>query len=327
MEFKKLESKYLKDAVRLAIHEYESECAKCEHLIQKDFKYELTKLIAELFESKYGMVALNEDELIGYLVFEGPWDGFFGKVKGAFSPLGGSAFGGNERNKLASLLFQNVSELLVEDEICSIAVCRYAHDYETAKSFVMNGFGIRCSDSIRDLSIPLIAKCCSDNITYMELEKSELKNIVELKKDLAKHLCKGPIFFPPNLNNFEEWLNRNTNRIYVAKENNNIIGYIEIGVDGENFITDYNKMLNICGAYFNKEYRNSGIPTCLIEYVIDILKKEGINYLGVDCETLNPNALRFWGKHFDNYTYSFARRIDERIIGYDKYLESACNKF
>jgi len=72
---------------------------------------------------------------------------------------------------------------------------------------------------------------------------------------------------------FDEWLNRNTNRIYVAKENNNIIGYIEIGVD---------------------------------------------------CETLNPNALRFWGKHFDNYTYSFARRIDERIIGYDKYLESAC---
>ena len=32
-----------------------------------------------------------------------------------------------------------------------------------------------------------------------------------------------------------------------------------------------------------------------------------------DCETLNPTALNFWGKYFDPYTYSFARRIDERI--------------
>ena len=32
-------------------------------------------------------------------------------------------------------------------------------------------------------------------------------------------------------------------------------------------------------------------------------------------ETLNPTALNFWGKHFDHYTYSFARRIDERIGG------------
>lgn len=36
---------------------------------------------------------------------------------------------------------------------------------------------------------------------------------------------------------------------------------------------------------------------------------------------VNPTALRFWGKHFENYTYSYHRRIDERVIGYDSYLE------
>ncbi len=40
-----------------------------------------------------------------------------------------------------------------------------------------------------------------------------------------------------------------------------------------------------------------------------------------DCEILNSTALKFWGKYFVNYTYSFARRIDERVMGYDKYLE------
>lgn len=44
-------------------------------------------------------------------------------------------------------------------------------------------------------------------------------------------------------------------------------------------------------------------------------------YLTAGCETLNPNALRFWGKHFKNYMYSYHRRMDERVIGYDSYLE------
>ena len=31
---------------------------------------------------------------------------------------------------------------------------------------------------------------------------------------------------------------------------------------------------------------------------------------------MNPNALRFWGKHFEAYTYSYVRRLDECYIGY-----------
>lgn len=45
------------------------------------------------------------------------------------------------------------------------------------------------------------------------------------------------------------------------------------------------------------------------------MKNDGIKRIGVDCETINPTAFRFWGKYFDSYTYSFIRRIDERIMG------------
>ncbi|WP_346928919.1 hypothetical protein [Clostridium sp.] len=31
-------------------------------------------------------------------------------------------------------------------------------------------------------------------------------------------------------------------------------------------------------------------------------------------KTINPTALRFWEKYFDSYTYSFVRRVDERIL-------------
>ena len=52
----------------------------------------------------------------------------------------------------------------------------------------------------------------------------------------------------------------------------------------------------------------------LLAFIVDTLKTEGVTHLGVDCETLNPTALNFWGKYFETYTYSFARRIDERIV-------------
>lgn len=63
----------------------------------------------------------------------------------------------------------------------------------------------------------------------------------------------------------------------------------------------------------------------MLEYLCEVSEKEGKEYIGVDCETLNPTALRFWSKYFEKYTYSYARRIDERILGYDKYLENEWN--
>jgi ribosomal protein S18 acetylase RimI-like enzyme len=321
MEFRKVSSNYVNEAMSLAMLQYDKECKKCRQLPQNNYKEKLQGLIENLFQSKYGVMAFEQEQLIGYLCFLGPWDGFFGDVKGAFSPLGGSAFTGDDRSKTASLLFEKVSEELIKDEICSIAICTYAHDEEIAKSFVMNGFGIRCSDAIRDLKVDMNMHIKFDNISFLELERGGYKDIRPLKIELAKHLSKAPIFFPVNIRKIENWLNNAESRIFVAKENNEIIGYIQVGDEGENFITENKAMKSICGAYFKEEYRNKQVAQGLLNYICQELKSEGISYLGVDCETLNPNALRFWGKYFENYTYSFHRRIDERIIGFSKYLD------
>lgn len=43
-------------------------------------------------------------------------------------------------------------------------------------------------------------------------------------------------------------------------------------------------------------------------------QERGKTYLGVDYETVNPTALHFWTKYFTPYTYSYIRRIDERVV-------------
>ncbi|MBQ8597688.1 MAG: hypothetical protein IJ409_07870, partial [Lachnospiraceae bacterium] len=59
----------------------------------------------------------------------------------------------------------------------------------------------------------------------------------------------------------------------------------------------------------------------ILSYICETYRLEGYQLLGEDCETLNPTALRFWTKYFIPYTYSYIRRFDERIAGYEQYFE------
>ncbi|MGN9164484.1 GNAT family N-acetyltransferase [Tissierellaceae bacterium HCP3S3_D8] len=324
MKIQNMEQKYIKEALTLAIEEYNMECTKCPQLMKRSFKQELEILIQRLFKNKYGKVAIENGKVIGYIAFKEPQDEFHGNARGVFSPLGGSAFTGSNRSMLASKLLQEVTADLVSDGIFSLALSRYAHDEEVGRSFVMNGFGIRCSDAIMKLSTRTKISELNTDIRFEELVKDDKREILRLRQELIKHLSSAPIFLPTNVTQDDNWLENDKMRVFVAKEKNRIIGYMSLDTEteAETFVSDSDNIYNINGAYVDREYRSKGIAQQLLEYLCGISENEGIEYLGVDCETLNPTALRFWNKYFDNYTYSYARRIDERILNHDKCLKS-----
>ncbi|MBE6880126.1 MAG: GNAT family N-acetyltransferase [Ruminococcaceae bacterium] len=314
--FEKFTEKHTAEATKLALAELETGKKHYPDLPDGDFTESITGTLHWLCSQPFGKAAIEKGRLIGYLLFAGPWDGFFGDVKGVFSPLGGSAFSYDyeNRGRLASMLFASVAEDFVKQGIYSCALSRYAHDEEIAKSFILNGFGIRCSDYVR--KIPEInLNYSSYNVTFEELSADKFNEVKYLQRGLHRHLAGSPVFFPSeNFDKwFENWIKRETMRIFAAESEGKIIGFISVGDDAENFITGYDTMKNICGAFFNENYRGKGIAQGLLSFIENTLKAEEITHLGVDCETLNPTALNFWGKYFTPYTYSFARRIDERI--------------
>ena len=67
---------------------------------------------------------------------------------------------------------------------------------------------------------------------------------------------------------------------------------------------------NLKGAYCKPEFRGMKIIDDLLLYVLATLKSERFEYLGVDFESYNPTANRFWGKHFAEYTNSVTRKIE-----------------
>jgi GNAT superfamily N-acetyltransferase len=255
-------------------------------------------------------------KVLGYLSFWGGNNGQFGNVKGSFSPLFANGYGGEDRGKIASLLFQHASEEMIKEEILSYAICIYSHDAEIISSLTMNGFGMRCSDAVRNVGKPLDIQVNTEYF-YEEIHYSEASCLLPLKNSLVRHLRKSPTYFPNeefSKESFISMCDRRQSRFFIAKDKSDIIGYFEIMKDGETFITEEPDMLNICGAYLKEDYRGKNIYQSLFSFVLETLKKDGIKRLGVDCETINPTALRFWKKYFDSYTYSFVRRIDERIL-------------
>lgn len=322
IEFKEMKAEYTEEAVGLAMDEYRTEQRKCSHLPERNFEKELEDIITEACRYRYKKAAFEKGRLIGYMGFGGPWEDFFGKVKGVYSPLGGSAFAGNRRNILASRMFQELGEELAADGICSYALTRYAHDEEVGRSFILNGFGIRCSDAVRRLSGENIVPHVQERMNITELKKEERRNIDGLRKGLIKHLSKAPAFCPSDLSNFDKWTENNEIRIFGAKDGDICRGYMAIRHDGENFVSNGGYIYNICGAYVDETCRSRGLAAQLLEYLCKTVKEEGYEYLGVDCETINPTALWFWNKYFEPYTYSYARRIDERAVGYGDYFKS-----
>lgn len=115
-----------------------------------------------------------------------------------------------------------------------------------------------------------------------------------------------------SLESFKEQVRRGTSSYLVAKDGNQVIAYIKYDLEAENFISNHDRVINICGAYLEADYRGQGIFQNLLYTTLHHMKSQGYQLCGVDFETLNPEALHFWTKYFTPYTYSLTRRIDER---------------
>ncbi len=310
----KFTEKYISAAVELGIQELAREQEKCPVLCLDNVKEKLHNVLRELMEDDLGIAAIEDGKLIAYALFFGPIEGFFGTQDGAFSPLGGTAFG--ENDKLCSKVMATAMDEMVQRGITSLALSRPASDEITGRSLVLNGFGIRCSDAIYDLNMPIEAQDC-EGITFGETD--DIKEIHDLQVQLCDHLAAAPALFPTPGQFFTDWIDEPF-RCFVARKNGKIIGYIKLGDEGENLLTEVPNMGNINGAFFAKEARGTGAAHGLLKFMCDTLKAEGCTRLGTDYETLNPTALRFWTKHFTPYTYSYHRRFDERIVGYEQYI-------
>lgn len=75
---------HYEDIVEMAMAEYDDEKNFNTDLIEEGYEDQLRILINRLIDNKYGKLAIDNQVLLGYILFENPNEGFHGDVKGVF---------------------------------------------------------------------------------------------------------------------------------------------------------------------------------------------------------------------------------------------------
>lgn len=303
------EMKHVEDAKLIAIVNYNEEREYVPILPAIDILPDL-----EHFASNgLGVVAFDKGKMVGFLCCYEPWENaFHSKAKGTFSPIHAHGSVKENRSMIYKRMYQVAAEKWVKHKIAYHAIALYAHDIESINAMFTYGFGLRCVDAIRPMEG--LELQCRDEIHFEELTKADVMQIREMRQMLSEHLGNSPCFMYSTQEEFARWLvraeARNT-RLFVAREGEKPIAFVEVSGSGENFVTEVSDMCNICGAFCIPEYRGKNIYQNLLSFTILKLKAEGYKMLGVDFESFNSTANVFWMKYFTAYTNSVVRRIDE----------------
>lgn len=308
MEIRKINEQHLQAIMKLAYENYLEECEVSKSLPQVERVADLSYFA----RNGLGVVAVDGEQVVGFWAYYRPWDGAFdSKVKGTFTPVHAHGAIGVNRARIYQKMYEKLAKELVRQEVLYHAIGFYAHDYTAKEAMWQYGFGMRCADAMKTLTLGEVM--CLDGIIYEELPKERASEIRELRKKLFYHLHESPSFMRATEEQFEAWIQRaerRDSRLFVAKDKNDIVAYFEMCEDGETFVSCGEDARHLCGAYCIEKYRGR-VAQGLLSYVEQMLYGEGVRRLGVDFETFNPTAYGFWSKHFEIYTNSLTRRLDE----------------
>lgn len=312
MDILNFEKKHVEEATKLAHANYYDE---------RQFVKELPQVcdIPDLncfAENGLGVVAFEDDQMIGFLCCCDPFDHAFRATdaRGVFSPMGANAAVSKNRAKIYAAMYQAAGAKWVKAGAVSHAICLYAHDEELQRQLFLYGFGLRCLDAIRPMVLIDCAPC--ENYDFVELSKDEFHFVYPLYLALYRHYCESPFFMNRKPETQEEFMAssmQDESRYFVAKQNDQLCAYLKISATGETFAAAGKSYRHIRGAYCLPAHRGKGVYQNLLNFSISTLKKEGCTQLGVNFESFNPTARGFWLKYFTAYTHSVVRRIDERI--------------
>ena len=75
-------------------------------------------------------------------------------------------------------------------------------------------------------------------------------------------------------------------------------------------LTTTNSAGRLC-AYIRPEYRGKGVGTDLLRSICEYCHKNDKSFLHVSFETANPDAIRFWPKHFKPAIRSVRRTVNK----------------
>lgn len=279
-----------------------------------DFESPLKERLKRLVHESSVWGIFSGQCLVGFMggIGIGP---LFGRDPGVVIPAYAWSVEGSQRIERIITLLTQVMHDWVERSHTSVAWTIMAHDRSALKVARQMGFGNRCADAIRNVDHPITH---SHSYRIERLEPASLEQIAILHQAHNRYYRNPPLWMPnpeeDPLKDLRTWMADDDHRIYAAWDDSSVMGYLRVQPHAESYVSHHPKLRNITAAYVDPSARHHGIASALLASAIHDMKRAGVKWCGVDYETINPSGSAFWEKHFDAYTFSLTRRIDERIV-------------
>ena len=261
------------------------------------------------------VVATKNDKVVGYI------GGYFlddinSHPNGFLTTLSLYGVCDNENKRYVLFkLIQMISDVALKKASHNLAMIVHAYDKETLDILVDLGYGKLTLDLIRE--VETIALKPLEGLEIETVTKDDLALLMPLFIGIQDHLMASPIYLHDSdlydsiIPYYKAQLEEGTNGLFMAKVKGQIVGYIKYTTSQVNRQElDAKSTLGINGAYILPDFRNQSIMDYLLNQVILKAKEIGYTHIMTDCETANFEAVNYWKKHFEPYSYGLLRHIN-----------------
>ncbi|MBC7960044.1 MAG: GNAT family N-acetyltransferase [Vallitaleaceae bacterium] len=319
MEIMRIETQHVEAAANLFQHSYQN-LRKEIAVLPKEHENvaEVIGFMNEFLKEHSGMVALEEGQVVGYLMgflFDEP---FFNSFSSAYVPVWGHCAREEGKTIIYQELYTKCASLWVEKAHFTHCISLLSTDVVAIGACSWLGFGMRVVDAIREMTPIEIVP--DHRFTYRLATLEDVPAVSQIAISHQKYMTHSPLFMPlfeeEDESYYTAFIQDPDKKVWVVICEQEVIGYMQIekSTGGTTHIVSDPDAIAITGAFTKEAFRGLGIAKGLLSEVMlwGIENKKSL--CSVDFETFNVQGARFWLKHFKPVCLSFVRVIDNRII-------------
>ena len=280
------------------------------------------ELLAGFLRADRCLVALEDGRMVGYLGWR-EYESFRGvPSRAAYSPEFGHAAARGREVEAYRALYRAASGRWF-DAGCRIhCLTDLAGDASLARFWFASGFGELGQDALRPLPGPPVLDSPTRPVTGRDLRvraagAADIPALARLDAEHVRHYADPPVLMVPQHPETEAdlsaFLAQPPNAYWLVEAAGEPQGFLRFEAEshGAARISLAPDTISITGAFVRPAWRARGAATAMLAGAVAHHAAQGFQRMAVDYETINPEALAFWPRHFAVVASSYVR-VPER---------------
>lgn len=271
------------------------------------------KLFDNILKDNFGIIALQDDKVLGYLMGY-QIDEFKSSKRGVFTPEWAFAYLDFD---IFEIIQKNAFSKWKKNKCYNHTITNYTTEEKFFEKIFWDGYGMMVIDAVSE-----VKKIEDNHKKDIVFKRSTIDDIDEIEKILDEHcdyMSSSPVFLKTdksdNRKGLEEIYGSEKEILWKAMSGRDTLGIMKTvdgGGEGSLTVKDENN-LGIGSTHVKEKFQNMGVGKFMIKNIFDYAKENNYKKLSVDFESFNVQARKFWLKYFEPVCFSMMRRIDDRV--------------